>query len=38
MITANNVIDVHAYLDESLISVADLDSIVKVYILNSFIW
>jgi hypothetical protein len=37
MITINNVIDVNAYLDESLISVADLDSIAKVYILNSFI-
>ena len=37
MISANNAIDVHAYLDESLVSVEDLDCIAKEYILNSFI-
>jgi hypothetical protein len=37
MIAANNVKDDPAYLDESLVSIVDLDSIAKVYILNSFI-
>ena len=37
IISTNNAIDVHVYLDESLVSVADLDCIAKVYILNSFI-
>ena len=37
MISTNQAIDVYAYLDESLVTVIDLDCIAKVYILNSFI-